>query len=132
VIEAPLSVCFDSKGNPKGRSIEKEQNRTRYWYVGAGCVVMVAALYLIRDIQVTSGDTLVRLFEGFVSYKNSSPRSNHKADVCALREIVRSPNKFRNSLYSSEQLKMDGSDQLYSALRITGFDCGIPAVIKTP
>src|SRR5258705_5958272 len=46
LIEAPLSVCFSPSGNPTGRSIEKEDGKTRYWYIGAGCAVMVAALYL--------------------------------------------------------------------------------------
>ena len=52
VIEAPLSVCFDSIGNPTGRKIEKEAEKSRYWYTGAGCAVMVAAMYLIRDIYL--------------------------------------------------------------------------------
>jgi hypothetical protein len=42
VIEAPLSVCFNAAGNPKGRSIEKEGSKTRYWYNGLGCAVMIA------------------------------------------------------------------------------------------
>jgi hypothetical protein len=67
VIEAPLSVCFNSLGNPSGRSIEIEGSQTRYWYYGAGCTVMTAAMYLIRDIHETEPRVPVRLFEGFVS-----------------------------------------------------------------
>src|SRR5579862_5910591 len=52
VIEAPLSAAFDSLGNPTGRSIERESDgRTRYWYIGAGCVVMTAAMYLLRSLD---------------------------------------------------------------------------------
>src|SRR6266700_7427838 len=51
VIEAPLSVCFDSRGNPKGRKIEREDNQHRYWYESLGCSVMVAAMYLVHEIQ---------------------------------------------------------------------------------
>src|SRR4051794_21199759 len=54
VIEAPLSVCFNKNGNPTGRRFEKETSdgntKTRYWYTGLGCSVLVAATYLIRRI----------------------------------------------------------------------------------
>ncbi len=36
VIEAPLSVAFDSRGNPTGRACELHNGQARYWYVGAG------------------------------------------------------------------------------------------------
>ena len=51
VIEAPLSVCFDKNGNPKGRKIEHQDGKVRYWYSGLGCAVMVAAIYLIHEIH---------------------------------------------------------------------------------
>jgi len=40
VIEAPLSVSFDYKGNPVGRSFERRiGHNPRYWYLGLGCCV---------------------------------------------------------------------------------------------
>ena len=90
VIEAPLSVCFDANKNPKGRSIEKHDSATRYWYVGPGCVVMTAAMYLIGDIHEAIKDLSnveVRLFEGFISFKEE--KTDDKKDVCALREMVK-------------------------------------------
>jgi hypothetical protein len=130
VIEAPLSVCFSAAGNPKGRSIEKEGSKTRYWYNGLGCTVMVAAMYLIRDTRMAHLAFPVRLFEGFVSYKDRTIPSDHKRDVLLLREIVREPAKFSNAIFSSEKLKQKSTDELFSAFCVAGLDCGVPAVIK--
>jgi hypothetical protein len=130
VIEAPLSVCFDSSGNPKGRRIEKEGDKYRYWYTGPGCAVMVAAMYLIRDIHEAKTGVPVRLFEGFISYKHGTVMSDHKTDVSVLREVVRDPIKFSDSIYDVDALKSDPSDLLSSAFCVAGLDCGIPAVIK--
>jgi hypothetical protein len=130
VIEAPLSVSFDSHGNPTGRSIEKKGKQTRYWYVGPGCVVMVAAIYLIRDIVDAGPDVSVRLFEGFVSYKERSGQSRHVEDVSLLREVVRDPVKYSGSIFVSDQLRIDPRDSLLSAFHVVGVDCGIPAVIE--
>ena len=135
VIEAPLFVCFDCRGNPKGRFIiERDENRTRYWYTGAGCAVMVAAMYMIRRLYNECPLASVRLFEGFVSYKDRSGPSDHGADVRLLREVVRHPD--RNCIISPEQLKNDQSDNdnlndnLVSAFSVAGIDCGVPVVLK--
>lgn len=130
LIEAPLSVCFDSTGNPQGRSIEKEGKKTRYWYVGPGCVVMVATMYLIHDIAKQCFDARVRLFEGFVSYKPKTAKSGHGADVCQLRDVVKDPTRFSNCIYSPDELRSKPGDLLRSAFLPLGLDCGIPAVIK--
>lgn len=50
LIEAPLSVAFNSRGNPAGRSIERLGSQHRYWYEGLGCLVMTSALYLVRAL----------------------------------------------------------------------------------
>src|ERR1700676_4521123 len=89
LIEAPLSVAFNKYRNPTGRTFELVGDQHRYWYVGAGCVVMTAALYLIRAIHDANINTEVRLFEGFVSFKERKTRSNHGADVHKLRNIVK-------------------------------------------
>ncbi len=130
VIEAPLSVCFDSNRNPTGRSIERFGGKTRYWYNGLGCAVMVAAMYLIRDIYEADAPIPVRLFEGFISYKNQSMHSDHEADVCLLRDVVRNPSKFPDSIYEPDQLKSLPGDTLSSAFTVAGIDCGIPTVLK--
>jgi hypothetical protein len=130
VVEAPLSVCFNASGNPVGRSIEKEGGQARYWYIGPGCAVMVASMYLLRDFAAAV-TTPIRLFEGFVSYKRSKP-SSHGEDVIALREVVRDPVRFQHAMYEGNGLKNKSSDELFSAFRVLGLDCGVPAVIKPP
>lgn len=80
VIEAPLSYAFDEAGNPVGRNFEKpieaqsnkESRAHRYWYLGAGaCVTLAAArLLLILMLNASKSDCEVRLFEGFVSFKS--------------------------------------------------------------
>ncbi len=132
VIEAPLSVCFNKKGNPTGRLIELADIKgtpPRYWH--QACGIMVAAMYLIRAISEASPKHCVRLFEGFVSYKDKGT-SDHRDDVKWLRRVVREPEKFEHCIVSGDALKADQTDNIVSAFRVCGFDCGVPAVIKRP
>lgn len=121
-------------GNPSGRKLEKEllngKTTTRYWHNGLGCAVMVAAMYLIREIWDASPHIPIRLFEGFVSYKERSMRTDHRGDVELLREVVRDPETFSNSIISADDLSVNPGDQVVSAFKILGLDCGVPAVIK--
>lgn len=129
VIEAPLSVAFDSKGNPKGRAVEKQGSKTRYWYSGPGCSVMVAALYLVKAITEIPTNAEVRLFEGFVSFKESGKKSIHSRDVELLREVIKNPNQYSEAIIEPETLKMTSSDILKSAFLVAGIDAGIPPLI---
>lgn len=129
VIEAPLSVSFDNKGNPKGRSVEKQDTKTRYWYVPLGAAVMVAALYLVRSIYDSKPHNEVRLFEGFVSFKDSKKSTNHSNDVLLLRNIVNNYVKERNAIISPEDLLMDDTDKIQSAFLVAGLGMGIPPIL---
>ena len=129
VIEAPLSVCFRD-GNPTGRSIEKVKGEAqRLWYFGAGCAVMVASMYLIRQIVDAKPRVTIRLFEGFVSYKKRSKKSDHKRDTKLLREVVINPEKYSDCIIGKDKLTLH-DDMLSSAFRVIGLDVGAPAVIK--
>jgi hypothetical protein len=129
-IEAPLSVAFDKLGNPKGRSIEKQGGKTRYWYNGLGCGVMVAAMYLVRAIHDSCPKHDVRLFEGFVSYKDPQLESDHLRDVLLIRQVIKEPMANAAAIVSADSLKIANDDQLVSAFCVAGLDCGIPPVIK--
>ena len=129
VLEAPLSVAFDKNGNPKGRSIEKENEMTRYWYVGLGCTVMVAVMYILKELEKVCSDKELRLFEGFVSFKEKQKRTSHSRDVLLLREVVKAPLNFKEAIVSDEKLRMDKSDILQSAFIVAGRNYGIPPVI---
>jgi hypothetical protein len=88
LIEAPLSVAFNKRGNPTERIFERLKERQRYWYVGGGCVVMTAAMYLRRALHDSKPRRKVRLFEGFVSFKPKGQATSHREDVEALRAVV--------------------------------------------
>ena len=130
VLEAPLSVAFDSGGNPKGRGIEARNGEHRYWYEQSGLRVMVAAQYMIKRIrQATKGKKLL-LFEGFVSFKQEK-KTDHSKDVLLLRDIVQNPDLPGSCIVSKEKLTTDlnPSDKLYSAFKVQGWDYGVPPVL---
>ena len=128
VIEAPLSIAFDINGNPKGRSVEKRGSRTRYWYFGPGCTVLMATTYFFMELMKSNPTVNIKLFEGFVSYKNREDPSNHLEDVMLLRETIMLPNP-RQHCTRPEDLRMDTHDKLKSAFGVAGMDFGIPPVI---
>lgn len=129
LIEAPLSVAFDKNGNPTGRAVEKQGSKSRYWYVGPGCAVMVAALYLIKAIAEAEDIVEVRLFEGFVTFKEKDSKSNHSKDVELLREVVEDCSAHHDAIVEAEALRIVESDTLKSAFLVAGIDAGVPPVI---
>ena len=129
VIEAPLSVAFSKAGNPAGRFIEKKGPKTRYWYVGVGCSVLVAAQYLINRIYPFCEEKDVRLFEGFVSFKPNNVASNHRDDVDRLRTIILNPERYKANIVHSSNLALNSTDSIESAFNILGYDFGVPPII---
>lgn len=129
VLEAPLSVAFDSLENPVGRKIEKRDGIARYWYVPLGCGVMVPATYLLRAITDSTRTREVRLFEGLVSFKPKGVASNHCDDVQRLRDIVWGV-VGSGRVVASNELTSDSSHTLRSAFAVSGMDYGIPPVVS--
>jgi hypothetical protein len=129
LIEAPLSVAFDKNGNPTGRAVEKQAKKTRYWYFGPGCTVMVAALYLVRAIIETPSTAEIRLFEGFVSFKAPGSKSDNIRDINLLRQVIENPSAYSDAIIGPEFLKMTESDTLQSAFLVAGIDAGVPPII---
>ncbi len=133
VIEAPLSVAFDKSGNPKVRSIEKKGKKNRPWYVGPGCAVLVAAMYLMRKLYDSRPSADIKLFEGFVSYKSKAARSSHLRDVELLRKAIKARRTLKHHVIKPEDLKADPDDNIRSAfgvMNMKDMDLGIPPVIK--
>lgn len=129
VVEAPLSVAFSKAGNPTGRSVERRELQRRYWYVGLGCSVLVAAQYLLRRLHNSSPKREIRLFEGLVSFKPKGVVSDHGADVIALRTAVWEPRTIKSEIVPPERLGASQSDSLQSALGVIGLDLGVPPVV---
>jgi hypothetical protein len=133
VIEAPLSVAFDKSGNPKGRSIEKEGGKNRLWYVGPGCAVLVAGMYLMKKLYDSHPSAEVKLLEGFVSYKSRDAKSSHLRDVELLREAIRDRETPNHYVIKPDGLKANPDDSIKSAFEVMNMenmDLGIPPVIK--
>jgi len=129
VIEAPLSVAFNRHRNPKGRSVEKKGSKTRYWYFGPGCTVLVATTYLMQKLVKSKPAGTIRLFEGFVSYKDRGKPTDHLLDVKLLKEAIMAPNASKYCK-KPQELKLDDDDILESAFKAAGMDFGIPPVIS--
>lgn len=134
VIEAPLSVAFDKSGNPKVRCIDRSINKEnkpilRPWYVGPGCVVMVASMYLMGKLYNSRPSAEVKLFEGF-TFKSQEAKSSHSDDAKCLRDAIKGVGTRNHCFYEPNELKEENSDDVISAFKLMNMDLGIPPVIK--
>lgn len=129
LIEAPLSVAFNEHGNPTGRILEKRGSQTRYWYVGLGCSVLVAATYLLRAIHDANPRREIRLFEGLASFKSKDVRSSHSNDVVNLRKVIWDDSSKFGLIVPAEKLAVSPKHRLFSAFLVAGMDFGIPTVV---
>jgi hypothetical protein len=120
IIEAPLSFSFDSKGNPCGRSFEKQGTNTRYWFAGLGCAVMSAALFLLRQLYQDQAAGEILLFEGFVSFKGSL--TSHEADARILFEK-------RHTVLGSDRIRSAQTSSLAGIISLFGGTSKPPGVI---
>ena len=129
VLEAPLSAAFTKSGNPLGRKGEREGNKTRYWYLQGGCVVLLAALYLMRAIIDAGCLREIRIFEGFVSFKDG--KSDHIADVLGLKDSVWNLSREDPILFPSPINSKKGRDgsTLQATFRLLGLKIDPPIII---
>lgn len=128
VIEAPLSVAFSGSGNPTGRSIERRDGRSRYWYVGLGCSVLTSASYLLRAITDARRTREIRLFEGFVSFKPKGTTSNHCKDVRDLKRVIWGE-RGAGRIVPPEVLATHPEHSVISAFAVGAMDYGVPPVV---
>lgn len=129
LLEAPLSVAFNENGNPTGRKIERRENQTRYWYVGPGCSVLVAATHLLRAIYDVTPSREIRLFEGFASFKPKGVRTSHCDDVLSLQKVIREGSSALGRIIPAEELLVSQDHCLQSAFFVAGMDYGVPPVV---
>jgi hypothetical protein len=105
MIEAPLSMATVRRsergeddqgamqGNPMARIPDRldgtrsngsAQTQQRLWYTQPASGLMVASMRLIQELAATLEDWQIRLFEGFVSFKEGNEPKGHWRDTCKL------------------------------------------------
>lgn len=91
IIEAPLSAAFDAAGNPQARGAFETDPKPRWWSIGPGAAMALAAQYFLLALnRAAAGKTTHHLIEGFVTGADS----DDDAEVAArLVESVASPQK---------------------------------------
>ena len=124
MIEAPLSISFDSNGNPVGRTFEKKGLKARYWYLQGGAVVMFASMLLLQRIAESNGP-IVRLFEAFVSFKLE--KTDHAADACLMRDWLLG--SVDAETFEPEKFDQGTKINTTSSTAKFGIDFGVPPVV---
>jgi len=119
ILEAPLSCGFDDKGNPAvRRNIERRGSKTRGWHSNrGGAVTFIAACVFLRKLleklycdndKNLFKECDIRLFEGFVSFKNDDDNS-HERDCKRMNETIEKIRKGRGCLVVPSVEFNDGS-----------------------
>lgn len=135
LLEAPLSVAFKRNGNPTRRLCDTRDSKHRDWYVNAGATTLIAADHLLRNLNGCQIHREVRLFEGFVSFKDpkneaarSAKRVNpHERDVLLLKNAVWNPNMA--CIFTPGELQQKEGDTVQSAFAFLCKDL-VPPVIR--
>ena len=78
ILEAPLSAAFNNAGNPQPRGDFEAIPKPRWWSIGPGATMSLAAMYFLKEIcQRVPKEISCNLIEGYVTGDESG---NH-ADV---------------------------------------------------
>ncbi len=126
ILEAPLSMAFTTDGCPVGRKhLEQIGSDTRYWYVGAGAAVMIAAARLIYEIAQLEPNRDILLFEGFVSFKGKT-KAKHHDDARQLLDVVAHP---RIGRFLEASSTVPSTVQLRSLGTLLGMDFDPPPIV---
>ena len=135
LLEAPLSVAFNNRGNPTRRRCDTNNDgKHRPWYVNAGATTLTAAYHLLWNLCDSPIQREVRLFEGFVSFKEPKDEANpgkkptnpHIRDVLLLKDAVCCPKTA--CIFSTENLVQEG-ETIQSAFAFLCKD-PVPPVIR--
>lgn len=72
IIEAPLSAAFDQKGNPQPRGAFESTPKPRWWSLGPGAAMSLAAMHFLKRLaDKIPADRKCFLVEGYVVGANS-------------------------------------------------------------
>ena len=161
LLESPLSMAFNSAGNPWPRSFEAKPRKWdqsprwfgdlkddthRGWYRQAGTLTMAGAARLLWKLHECKRQRTIQLFEGFAPRKKGpkSQTGDHAKVAGKLRDVVRGktdcpivpPSEITAAYISRSDLKYT---QLWPITGIEGWDsdeppedCKIPPVVWVP
>lgn len=102
IIEAPLSAAFDLKGNPQSRGAFESTPKPRWWSLGPGAAMSLAAMHFLkRLVHQIPAESKCYLVQGYVVGTNSG----RDADVAeALIQSACSERKCSWQVPQGEQL----------------------------
>jgi hypothetical protein len=83
VIEAPLSACFNARGNPCARGSFEASPKPRWWSLGAGATMALAAQHFLRFVQQRMVGGTLHLVEGYVVGPDSGADESVAAHLLA-------------------------------------------------
>jgi hypothetical protein len=81
LVEAPLCASFDGRGNPAPRGSFECSRRPRWWSIGAGASMALAAQHFLGAIHDAVSSSMVHLAEGFVVGADSGQHSQVATDL---------------------------------------------------
>lgn len=77
LLEAPLSAAFDAKGNPQPRGRFESHPKPRWWSLGPGASMSLAAMHFLRRlVGVVCPESRIYLIEGYVVGTDSGKDSD--------------------------------------------------------
>ena len=121
LLEAPLSMAFDTRGNPMPRSFEDADHA---WYRNSGAAMMLAAIRLIDLLDSSDRKRKVRLFEANAPLK----KAKHWRVAAALRDVV--TQRIEERFVEPCEIIAPKSGSLIPAYRITNGDGRKPPVVR--
>lgn len=81
LVEAPLCASFDGRGNPAPRGAFERSPRARWWSLGAGAAMALAAQHFLSAIHHAVSGSTVHLAEGFVVGADSGQHCQVATDL---------------------------------------------------
>jgi hypothetical protein len=121
LLEAPLSMAFNTCENPVRRSFEEVKHE---WYLRAGATTMLGAIYLIDRLNASDSICKVRLFEGFAPLS----KVDHAKIAGALRKVVKQ--RIDDRIVKPCDILKRESGCVTPAYRVTNGDGKIPPVVR--
>ena len=124
LLEAPLSMAFNTAGNPKARDFEYHVGGVyRGWYYQTGASTMLTAANIIDELSKCRLRRRIRLFEGFAPL----PGASHTRVVNMLRQVI--VDQDADAIVHPDAVITPGTGTVRPIFGIHGRDPKIPPVV---